>query len=103
MLQVNRVLPAAEARLATIRNDALLMDAARLLSESRINLVVVCGMDGELAGVIKQTALDYSLMSAYTAFLAVDATARTAGSHGTTVHQALPMPDGVRYETTVPE
>jgi len=59
--------------------------------------------DGELAGVIKQTALDYSLMSAYTAFLAVDATARTAGSHGTTVHQALPMPDGVRYETTVPE
>jgi len=55
MLQVNRVLPAAEARLATIRNDALLMDAARLLSESRINLVVVCGMDGELAGVITKT------------------------------------------------
>ena len=26
---------------------------------------------------------------------------RTAGDHGVTVHQAVPVPDGVRYDTTV--
>jgi len=55
LLQVNHVLLAAKDRLATIRTDALLMDAARLLSESRINLVVVCGTDDKLAGVITKT------------------------------------------------
>ena len=39
----------------------------------------------ELAGAIKQTALEYGLMSDYTAFVAVDASSRTAGGHGTTV------------------
>jgi len=57
----------------------------------------------ELAGAIKQTALEYALMSDYTAFVAVDASRRTAGSHGTTVHQAVPVPEGVRYQTTVKE
>ena len=42
-------------------------------------------------------------MSDYTAFVAVDASRRTAGSHGTTVHQAVPVPEGVRYQTTVRE
>ena len=42
-------------------------------------------------------------MSDYTAFVAVDASRRTAGGHGTTVHQAVPVPEGVRYETTVGE
>ena len=55
MLQVNRVLPAAKARLVTIRNDALLMDAARLLSDPGIDLVVVCDTDDKLAGVITKT------------------------------------------------
>jgi Ca-activated chloride channel family protein len=50
---------------------------------------------------IKKTALDYSLMSAYTAFVAVDSLARTAGDYGTTVQQPVPVPEGVRYETTV--
>jgi Ca-activated chloride channel family protein len=40
-------------------------------------------------------------MSAYTSFVAVDTSQRTEGTHGTTVHQAVPVPDGVRYETTV--
>ncbi|XAM01382.1 VIT and VWA domain-containing protein [Phycisphaeraceae bacterium D3-23] len=47
------------------------------------------------------TALEYQLMSQYTAFLAVDASRVTAGDHGTTVTQPLPMPEGVRYDTTV--
>lgn len=54
-MRVKRVLPAAEKRLATIRTDALLMDAARLLKESRINLVVVCDDTDKLAGVITKT------------------------------------------------
>lgn len=55
----------------------------------------------ELEHAIRRTALEYQLMSAYTSFVAVDASRRTGGSHGTTVHQAVPVPDGVRFETTV--
>ena len=57
----------------------------------------------ELAGAIKKTALEYGLMSDYTAFVAVDASRRTAGKHGTTVYQAVPVPKGVRCDTTVKE
>lgn len=58
---------------------------------------------GELAGAIRRLALEHNLMSAYTAFVAVDASERTAGAYGTTVHQAVPVPEGVRYETAVSE
>jgi len=58
---------------------------------------------GLLPGEIKNIALEYGLVSAYTAFVAVDASTRTAGNHGTTVVQPVPMPEGVRYDTTVPE
>ncbi|MEM7283374.1 MAG: VIT and VWA domain-containing protein [Pseudomonadota bacterium] len=57
----------------------------------------------ELAQVILNTALEYRLMSDYTSFVAVDASQQTAGTHGTTVHQAVPVPEGVKYETTVGE
>ena len=57
----------------------------------------------ELARAIKETALEYGLMSDYTAFVAVDANGRTAGGRGTTVYQAVPVPEGVRYQTTVGE
>lgn len=57
--------------------------------------------NGELASSIRATALEYGLMSAYTSFVAVDARERTAGNRGTTVHQAVPVPAGVRYETVV--
>lgn len=40
-------------------------------------------------------------MSAYTAFVAVDSTRQTAGDHGVTVAVPVPVPDGVRYDTTV--
>ena len=56
---------------------------------------------GELEAAIRDTALEYQLMSAFTSFVAVDSSYRTEGRHGTTVHQAVPVPDGVRYETTV--
>ncbi|MBN1488899.1 MAG: hypothetical protein JXA69_03190, partial [Phycisphaerae bacterium] len=55
----------------------------------------------DLPGEIKEVALEYGLMSAFTAFVAVDSQSKTAGDHGTTVSVAVPVPEGVRYETTV--
>lgn len=57
--------------------------------------------DPKLADQIRDLALEYQLMSAFTAFVAVDSLNTTAGSQGVSVHQAIPVPDGVRYETTV--
>lgn len=57
----------------------------------------------ELAVEIKDTALEYELVSDYTSFVAVDASRRTEGDFGVTVPQAVPVPDGVRYDTTVEE
>lgn len=54
-----------------------------------------------LPAEIKQTALEYGLMSAYTAFIAVDSTQITQGDHGVTVAVPVPVPEGVRYDTTV--
>lgn len=54
-----------------------------------------------LATDIRQTALNFGLMSAYTSFIAVDSTYRTPGDHGYTVTQPVPVPDGTRYDTTV--
>jgi len=55
----------------------------------------------DLPGEIKQVALEYGLMSAYTAFIAVDSSRKTSGDHGVTVAVPVPVPDGVRYDTTV--
>jgi len=57
--------------------------------------------NSDLPGEIKQVALEYGLMSAYTAFIAVDSSRKTAGDYGTTVAVPVPVPDGVRYDTTV--
>ena len=57
--------------------------------------------DGELRGAITRVALRHQLASSYTSFVAVDSSRRTEGSHGVTVHQAVPVPEGVRYDTTV--
>ena len=59
--------------------------------------------NNDLSGEIRATALEYGLMSAYTSFVAVDSTARTAGDHGTTVSVPVPVPQGTRYDTTVPQ
>jgi Ca-activated chloride channel family protein len=50
---------------------------------------------------VRELALAYGLMSAFTSFVAVDASERTAGDHGVTVQVPVPMPAGVRYHTTV--
>ncbi|MHC4500070.1 MAG: VWA domain-containing protein [Planctomycetota bacterium] len=55
----------------------------------------------DLPAEIKQVALEYGLMSAYTAFVAVDSSRQTAGDHGISVAVPVPVPDGVRYDTTV--
>lgn len=57
----------------------------------------------DLPAEVKQVALEHGLMSAYTAFVAVDSSTKTAGDHGTSVAMPVPVPEGVRYETTVPE
>jgi Ca-activated chloride channel family protein len=59
--------------------------------------------NSELPEQIKQVALEYGLMSSYTAFIAVDSSRQTAGDHGTTVAVPVPVPYGVRYDTTVQE
>lgn len=59
--------------------------------------------DRNLPGNVLSTALSHNLMSAYTAFVAVDSAHRTDGAFGTTVAVPVPVPEGVRYETTVTE
>ena len=55
MLTVDRLLPAARTWLAAIDSRALLIDAARLLSGPKINLVVVMDDAGRMAGIITKT------------------------------------------------
>jgi Ca-activated chloride channel family protein len=57
----------------------------------------------DLPSQIKELALEYGLMSAYTAFVAVDSSRRTEGKEGTTVPVPVPVPEGVKYDTTVQE
>jgi Ca-activated chloride channel family protein len=57
---------------------------------------------GEIRQTVTQTALNYNLMSAFTAFVAVDSLSRTEGDFGTTVAVPVSVPEGVRYDTTVP-
>ena len=55
----------------------------------------------EIQKSVLQTALDYNLMSAFTAFVAVDSMTKTEGNFGTTVAVPVPVPAGVTYDTTV--
>jgi Ca-activated chloride channel family protein len=54
-----------------------------------------------LAVGIKKTALTFGIMSAYTAFVAVDSSEVTGGKDGGSVPVPVPVPEGVKYETTV--
>lgn len=54
----------------------------------------------DIAGQVLATALQHSLMSPYTAFLAVDAASRTSGDSGVTVGVPVPVPEGVSYTTS---
>ena len=55
----------------------------------------------ELRHTVTQTALKYSLISTFTAFVAVDSMSKTEGEFGTTVAVPVNVPEGVKYETTV--
>lgn len=55
MIRVDRILPAGRKRLVTIRDEAPLMDAAKLLREPDADLVVVCNADQRMVGVISKT------------------------------------------------
>jgi len=74
----------ARAKIASLMDQSLDADAA------------------EPYDAVRQVALDFNLVSAYTAFVAVDATARTTGTAVATP-VAVPVPQGVNYDTTVTE
>ncbi len=73
----------ARSKLSDLSDRATYEDSAKL--------------DEEILAV----ALEYGIMSAFTAFVAVDSSVVTSGSHGTTVPVPVPVPEGVRYDTTV--
>ncbi len=75
--------------------------ARSYLMELHETLVVEGDNTGELKQAMLDTALNYKLMSQLTAFVAVDSAAVTEGAQGTTMHVAVPVPEGVKYETTV--
>ena len=75
---------------------------ARLkIAELEDRVAIEPGRAGIYAAEIRQTALQYELMSDYTSFVAVDASTITEGRTGVTVYQAVPVPEGVRYQTAV--
>lgn len=59
--------------------------------------------NGPNQGEIKDLALRFGLLSAYTSFIAVDSMGRTGGNYGTSVSVPVNMPAGTKYETTVGE
>jgi CBS domain-containing protein len=52
---VSNIDAVTRSRLVTTDADALLVDAAKLLSDRHISLVVVCNSDGAMVGVITKT------------------------------------------------
>ena len=55
MTFVERMLPVARKRLVTVKDDALLTEAARFLDGGHINLVVVCDKGGAMVGIVTRT------------------------------------------------
>ena len=52
---IERLMPVARERLATIKDKALLREAAKLLDDRDIKLVVVCNDKGTMVGVVTKT------------------------------------------------
>ncbi|WP_445500660.1 CBS domain-containing protein [Microvirga sp. G4-2] len=52
---VERILQSARERLALINHDAPVTQAAELMSKPHTDLVVVCGREGEMVGVLTKT------------------------------------------------
>src|SRR3546814_15953723 len=54
-MRVERIIPEARERLATIGDDAPVKRAAELMSEPHVELPVVCDTSGRMAGVLTKT------------------------------------------------
>ena len=54
-MRVENMLPIAKQRLITIQANAPLVEAAELLTDTHRALLVVCGSDGVMVGVITKT------------------------------------------------
>src|SRR5688572_21406223 len=54
-MRVQSILPVAQKRMITVQEDASLVDAARLLSDTHRALLVVCNGEGAMVGVITKT------------------------------------------------
>lgn len=52
---IDGLLPAARKRLVTLVDNAQVIEAAKLLGDAGTDILVVCGSDGLLAGVITKT------------------------------------------------
>ena len=60
----------------------------------RATALALAGLGAEVTAL----ALEFRLMSAFTSFVAVDAAeVVNPGGEGSTVHQALPIPEGVSF------
>ncbi len=57
----------------------------------------------ELKDELIRFSTENRVLCQHTAFLAVDGSRRTKGQHGISVKVPVPMPEGVKYETTVTE
>ena len=55
LISVEKIVPVARERLVTVRDDALLTEAARFLDGRHINLVVVCDNGGAMVGIVTRT------------------------------------------------
>lgn len=77
----------------------------RIWARCRISEICLAALRGDGAELAPQrilaTALDAGILSPYTAFIAVDASHTVPGGPGPTIQQAVPVPAGVRYDTTV--
>jgi CBS domain-containing protein len=54
-MRVEELLPVARQRLITVQVDALLTDAAKLLTDTHRALLVVCDQNGAMVGAITKT------------------------------------------------
>jgi CBS domain-containing protein len=55
MILVEKIVPVARERLVTVKENALLTEAARFLDGGHINLVVVCDKAGAMVGIVTRT------------------------------------------------
>jgi CBS domain-containing protein len=55
MILVEKIMPLARDRLVTVRDDALLAEAAKFLDGRHINLVIVCDKGGAMIGIVTRT------------------------------------------------